>query len=380
MTLFPIPKVSQTEAWLLRVLFAFALIHFLPPTITQTTQPVPVGLAHFFDLTWMANAESYAAFRALFYIVAFAYASGRWLVVSLPLLTILHVLPYTLINSQAHPHHGYQVLSLTLLALSVAVVCTSIRARLRGETSSAIATPKSNPIVEVWVLPIVAIFAAGRLFRIWLASGLHESIASWCTTHFDPVNALRLVTVASLVVFILLAVILRRFTEPRGNGEGMPGPETNAWQLMAGQLAIAGAYVTSVCSKLLKSGGDWFINSHNVALDFVKTTRQSYYSGLDPALKFDPPGVAFLLNHEWFARAFFSSGVIMEVVILFAIGTRRFAFLIGILMIFMHRAIMTLMTLTFHTNEAALALFYVNVPFLVAWLMERNKKPALGAA
>lgn len=368
--LFPTPNVSPLEAFLLRVLLAFALIHFLPPGLNQTTQPNPVGLAHWFDLTWLSHPEWYAWYRGMFFVAAFAYVSGLWLPVVLPVLTLLQILPYTLINSQGHPHHGYQILSLTLLGLSISAICTSKR------------DPKAvaGNFVTRWFIPVVGIFAAARLFRWWLSSPLHESVAR-AVADWDPVNALRMVTMASLLVFLVLGFLLKHFlARDPACASRQPSDQTNAWQLMAGQLMISAAYLTSVCSKLAKSGGEWFMNSHYVALDFVKTTRQSYYTSLDPALQFDPPGVKLLLENEWLARAFFSGGVILEVVLLFAIGTRKFAFVLGVLTILMHRSIMALMTLTFHTHETAVALFFVNIPFLLAWLVQRNERKPLSAA
>ncbi len=358
--LFPIPAVSGTEAFLLRVLFGFALIHFFPTSITQTSQPVPVGLAHWFDLTWMADATAYQPFRSFFFLLVFAYVSGLWLYVVLPALTLVHVLPYTLLNSQGHAHHGYQVLSLTLLGLSVAAICTRSRESV----------PNSG-ILSRWFIPVVGILAAMRLFRIWLDSSANAALADM-VADFEPVNALRLMTLATLLVFAGISVLLRIFlSRDPVYARRLPSAEANAWQLMAGQFMIAGSYLVSVCSKMVKSGGEWIMNSHYVALDFVKTTRQAYYTALDPALQYDPPGVRLLLENEWLARAFFSGGLLLETVLIFAIGTRKLALIFGILLILMHRTIMELMTLTFHTNEAAVALFFVNVPFLLAWVLRR---------
>ena len=363
--LFPIPAVGRTEAFLLRVLFGFALIHFFPAALTQTSQPVPVGLAHWFDLTWMSDANAYQPFRSLFFLLVFAYVSGLWLHVVLPALTLVHVLPYTLLNSQGHAHHGYQVLSLTLLGLSVAAIFT----RSREQTAT-------SGMLTRWFIPIVGILAAMRLFRIWLDSSANAALAR-AVADLEPVNALRLMTLGTLLVFAGICVLLHIFlSRDPAYAKRVPTDHASAWQLMAGQFMIAGSYLVSVCSKMVKSGGEWIMNSHYVALDFVKTTRQAYYTALDPALQYDPPGVRLLLENEWLARAFFSGGLVLEAVLIFAIGTRRVALVFGILLILMHRTIMELMTLTFHTNEAAVALFFVNVPFLLACLVQRFNRSA----
>ncbi len=348
--LFPKPIVSQLEAWLLRLLFAFALIHFLPQSINQATQPQPVGLARFMSLTWLAHAEAYSLFVAFFYVASFAYVSGWCIHIFLPILTLLHVLPYTLLNSQGHPHHGYQILSLTLLGMSVAAVAT--------RSSSRPSTPVG--FSQRWIVPVLAIFGAARLFRLWLASDLHQTFDSPATTFF---------------IFTALALCQNIFVNNDRTKSLLPSNHTNSWLLSSGQLMIASTYLTSVYSKLHRSGGEWFANSHNVALDFIKTTRQSYFSNLDPAWQLDPPGVTYLLNHPWLARGLFGGGVLLEIVFFLAIGTRSRALVLGILMIAMHQTIQALMTLSFHTNEAALALFYINIPFLLAAVIQRKGLP-----
>jgi hypothetical protein len=354
--LFPWPEVSQLEAWLLRVMFGYALVYFLPPGMTQTTQHAPVGLAHFFELTWLSDAGSYAVYRHAFLILVFAYVSGVALPVVLPLLTLLHALPYTLLNSQGHPHHGYQVITLTLGGLAVAAVGT---ARWR------------KPRLAVGIV-VLGAFATARFYAWWSASGMMSSVSQWAAAHLDSTNAARLTTLVGFAGFFVLAVMLKHFSAPALKAESGPDDRTNGWQLIAGQTAIAAAYLTSVFSKLINSGGAWFANSHNVAIDFVKTTRQSFYSKLDPALQFDPPGVKLLLENEWLAKAFFSSGVVLEAVLFIAIGTRKLALVFGIFVFAMHRSIMELMTLTFHTNEAAVALFYINLPFWIAAVAQRR--------
>jgi hypothetical protein len=110
--LFPVPAVGNAEAVLLRVLLGCALWNFMLPGMDQVTQPAPVGLAHFFDLTWLARDGNYAAYKQVFLLLTFWFATGVGLSLALPLLAILHLLPYTLLNSQAHPHHDRQSLSL----------------------------------------------------------------------------------------------------------------------------------------------------------------------------------------------------------------------------------------------------------------------------
>jgi hypothetical protein len=283
--LFPIPSVSPLEAVLTRALLAYALWYFFPLHMEQTTQPLPVGLAHWFDLTWLSAPATFGTYRLGFSAVLLWYVSGVALPLSLPVLTLLHVLPYTLFNSQGHPHHGYQIMSLTLLGMSVTAVVHGVKN---------------------------------------------------------------------------LAVWLR------------PSAVMDAWLLLSAQLMIGGAYLISVCSKMILSGGMWLFNSHYVALDFVKTARQNYYSTLEPALQFDPPGVVWLLNHATIARLFFGGGVLLEAVLWIAIGTRRLSLLLGVAVILMHRSIEALMGLNFDTHIAMVAVFFLHAPYWLTRLLHKS--------
>jgi hypothetical protein len=283
--LFPMPTVSTLEAVLTRAALAYVLWYFFPLQMEQTTQPMPVGLAHWFDLTWLSNATSFASYRMCFAAALAWYVSGIALPLSLPVLTLLHILPYTLFNSQAHPHHGYQIMSLTLLGMSVTAIVHALINR-----------------------------------------------AGWLK----------------------------------------PTAMMNAWLLLSAQLMIAGAYLISVCSKMILSSGMWLFNSHYVALDFVKTARQNYYSSLDPALQFDPPGVVWLLNHATLARILFDSGVLLETLLILAVGTRRLSLLMGISVIAMHESIRAMMGLTFFTHESMVAIFFINVPYWLTRLFAKT--------
>ena len=283
--LFPMPSVSMLEAVLTRAVLACVLWHFFPLQMEQTTQPMPVGLAHWFDLTWLSDAATYHSYRLGFLAALIWYVSGLALPLALPVMTLLHVLPYTLFNSQAHPHHGYQIMSLALLGMSVAAIVLALKNQ-----------------------------------------------AGW----------------------------LR------------PSAVLNAWLLLSAQLMIGGAYLISVCSKMILSRGMWFFNSHYVALDFVKTARQNYYSTLAPALQFDPPGVVWLLNHANLARLFFGGGVVLEAALWLAIGTRRLSLLMGVAVIAMHESIQAMMGLTFYTHEAMVAVFFINVPYWLSRLAGRG--------
>ncbi len=270
--LFPIPHVGNWEGFFYRLLLAVVLERLFPRDMMFHSQPAPTGLAHFFDLTWLSEPGVYRVYRQVFVGLMGMMITGVALPLTLPLVTLLHVLPYTLINSQGSTNHSYQIMSLTLLGLSVMVLFQAVRGRV--------------------------------------------SFSS-------------------------------------------PGPETNARLLTTAQFVIAGAYLVSVCSKLINSDGAWLFNSHYIALDLMKTNRQNYLTWLRPELQFDPPLVLWLLNHPMISRFIFGAGFMLEAFMFLAIGSRWATFGVGMCVIAMHLTIAETMGLLFPSHVAFLALFWV---------------------
>ena len=364
--LFPIPKVSRLEAFLARVFLAAILHRFLPAGMEQVTQPVPVGLAHFVNLTWLANPQAYAVYHFVFLMAAFLYAAGFMLHLTLPVLTLLQVLPFTLLNSQGHPHHGYQIISLAMLGMSVVAVAQWLKGN--GQP-----WPGLGRSLAVKVSAAAAVLVQGWLMAVNGPCDIHSRVIGGPFGEGGPSWAYSLLRIA---LFLVLSLPLARLV-----AGGQPAALMNASLLMAAQFMIAGAYLVSVCSKMKMSKGQWLFNSQYVALDFVKTTRQSYYSALDPKFAHDPSGVVFLMSHETLARLFFGGGVVLEPILIVAVGHRWLALAFGVALVIMHSAIEQLMTLRFPTNEYMDTLFFVNVPFLVALMvLKMQGKKRLGEA
>lgn len=124
----PIP-VGKTEWFLMRLFFAPVALHdfwdFHP--FAYEKQPIPVGVAKVFDLTWLHEPWAYPAFVVLAILGLISYVAGRGLIVSLPLLTILHTLMRTYENSQGSIHHSHHMITLVLLAQAVVVVSFKIK-------------------------------------------------------------------------------------------------------------------------------------------------------------------------------------------------------------------------------------------------------------
>jgi hypothetical protein len=128
---FSLPTVSPLEGFFLRLLFGVVVASTLSLQVPFHDQPHPVGLARFFDLTWLSDPEKLSAYRGLLYLLLVVYASGWFLPIVLPLLAVAYSLMFTLYNSQGYTHHGYQIIGLTLLVQAVTVVYYAVLKGLR---------------------------------------------------------------------------------------------------------------------------------------------------------------------------------------------------------------------------------------------------------
>jgi hypothetical protein len=288
-----LPKVSPLEGFFSRLLFAVLLLFTLRIGISYTAEPHPVGLLKLLHainddrtwLTWLADADIWSTYRGIFTLLLFLYVAGTGLPVVLPVLAVMHVLPFTLYNSQGFSHHGYQIVSCTLIIQACAVVYYSVRQKL---------------------------------------------------TLMPPDEKLR------------------------------------AWMFVQAQVILTGMYFISVFTKMDNSGGMWLWNSNNVALDMIKTFRQSYLNQFDPTFAGNPPEALWMLERPWLSRAFFGSGLFLELFCILAIGNRWLGFIMGLSLLAMHRSIDWLMGgVAFINNEFLAFIYLVNLPFLMAWPLER---------
>jgi hypothetical protein len=135
---FSLPTVSSLEGFFLRLLFGIVVASTLSLQVPFHDQPHPVGLARFFDLTWLSDPEKLSAYRGLLYLLLLVYASGWFLPIVLPLFAVAYSLMFTLYNSQGYTHHGYQIIGLTLLVQAVTVVYYSVLKGLRLQPPDAL--------------------------------------------------------------------------------------------------------------------------------------------------------------------------------------------------------------------------------------------------
>gem|GEM_PF-831176 len=225
---------------------------------------------------------------------------------------------------------------------------------------------------------------------------IHIAIRTLNNSQGAPHHGFQMVSLAllcqTLVVWFLAAVRTRALLGKR------PLPSWAAsgnwtWLWIYTVAVIAATYVTSVCTKLDKSGGQWLLNSPHVAGQIVKTHRQNYYSALDPRFIQGLPPAAhpvpdpstdryrhpipaqadWLARHPALARVIFGAGFFLEFLAFLAVFDRRAALVIGLGLVSLHGSIGWLMELTFPLNERTVGVFHVNA---AGWLILMIKDPA----
>lgn len=229
------------------------------------------------------------------------YISGYGLPVALPLLTLISIGSRTLFNSQGRIHHGYQIITLVLLA---------------------------QTIIVLWYL-----------WKNWR-----------------------------------VAMGVRKAEDDRYG--------RNLWDYFFrwSQLAIVAAYVIAGVIKPVQSKGEWFMNSHYIGVQIVKTHRQNYYNALDEKLKDRDIPLARDMMHDrknmW--RLLMGLGVLLEIFAFIALYNRWIMAAMGGALIFFHYLNDNFMELYFYNNEKMLWIFMVNIPGLIIagwhWLKQRRDK------
>lgn len=126
--------VAGWEWLIMRLLFAIVVYLSLPDRDQiYDTQAVPNGIARFIDLTFIARPGVFPAIKVLVSIALVVYVSGFFLPVVLPVLLVAHVMVRTLYNSQGWTHHGFQMVSLAILAQTIVALTLAAYRLYKGK-------------------------------------------------------------------------------------------------------------------------------------------------------------------------------------------------------------------------------------------------------
>jgi len=111
-------RFGTVEAAIMRALLVAIVWWSLPSArdvADLVSQKKPTGLAVLFDLTWLSRPGVFAGCQIVLGIGVVLYLAGRYMLLATGAMALVHILIFTLDNSQGATNHAYQLLSLVLL-------------------------------------------------------------------------------------------------------------------------------------------------------------------------------------------------------------------------------------------------------------------------
>lgn len=319
------------EWWVMRAALAYLALQATPAGLPYTTQPSPVGIAKFIDLTWLGHPGTPSWMAPLLLAFAALLALGiAPLVGSLGLLA-LHTAVGTFANSQGGgggSHHTTNLVGLMLLGQVLACLYRDAAALRRAGPRGLLAVRLDD---WAWARHLGRHPTAA--FR--RASGSLESAAQ---------------TFRSSQIYTILQM-------------------------------MAMAYTVSGISKLWRSEGAWLAEVRNLPLQFEKNRLNEFHDTLVMPAQTSADAMADAISrHPNLAGALFGVGLFLELFAFLGLWNRLTLALFGLSLIAMHVMISDLMNLGFFFNKWALFLFWVNLPFWLYALQQRKNPPAAPAA
>ncbi|MEO7933962.1 MAG: hypothetical protein ABIT76_12475 [Chthoniobacterales bacterium] len=96
-------------------------------------QPTPNGLAHFMNLTFLANPAVQNGVMIAFFVAGFFYVIDRLAIPALAIITGIMIAKGTLINSQGAINHSLQLLTLVMLTQLIVQVVAAVKKWAQSE-------------------------------------------------------------------------------------------------------------------------------------------------------------------------------------------------------------------------------------------------------
>ncbi len=142
------------------------------------------------------------------------------------------------------------------------------------------------------------------------------------------------------------------------------------------QQAIAAAYIVAGIMKLINPPfvwrmglpipAGWIRDLPFIAVGIIKTHSQQYYNTLsEETLERGNIIANWIISHPNLTRIVLSGGLFLELFAFLLLLNRKWSFIIGLSLIFMHWGIFEIMQLKFNNNIYVLLIYTVNVPFLI---------------
>ena len=142
------------------------------------------------------------------------------------------------------------------------------------------------------------------------------------------------------------------------------GQTTLGMEVFISQSAIAAIYLTTGITKLIRSEGTWLWQIRKIGVDLEKTWSQDYYNELVTSAPAWASWIRDLVTeHPMMAVFLFAPGLLAELGALLALYGRRWALLMGVLLVILHLGAIYVMRLEFEQNIWCLLIFFINVPY-----------------
>ncbi len=322
-------KFMAFEWWIMRAALAWLAVQATPAGLDYHTQPSPVGVAKFFDLSWLGDPATPGWMAPLLVVLGWLLALGIAPLLGAAGLLILHTAVGTFANSQGGgggSHHTTNLIGLMLLGQVLACLARDLSALRRLGWRGPLTVRKED---WQWFLHLLAKPTAA--FRY--AADSMETAAQ---------------TFRSSQIWTVLQM-------------------------------MAMTYVVSGISKLWRSDGAWVSEVRNLPLQFEKNRLNEFHDTLvmPPATTADTMA-AWISQHPTLAGMFFGIGLFLELFAFLGLWNRRLMAVFGLSIIAMHLMISDLMNLGFFYNKFTLLVFWVNVPFWI-WAAAHRQPPGAPA-
>lgn len=314
------------EWWIMRAGMAWLIYGATPAGYPSVSQPSPVGIAKFFDLTWLGDPGTAGWMHPLLLGLCVLFATGLAPLLSAAGLLVLHTAIGTFANSQGGgggSHHTTNLIGLMLIGQVLACLYADAGAVRRAGWRGPLALRMDR---WTWLQHLARHPAAG--FR-----------------HAGDTAEMEAQTFRSTLIYIT-------------------------------QQMIAVQYVVSGITKVWRSDGSWLADVRNIPLQFEKNRMNEYYDTLVMPPQTSAGAMAdWIGHHPVLAGVFFSGGLFLELFAFLGLWNRRLLAVFGLGIIAMHTAISDLMNLGFAFNKWALFFFWVNVPFWILAMIRHWKHP-----
>ena len=169
-----IPICAFSERLVMRVLFAWLVFRATPGVLIVNGIPSPNGMTRILDLHFLINPQVFALARTMLATALILYVLRFMVWLALPVALFIHTAANAIVNSQGAIQHAMQIVSLVLLAQTVAHFYGLWRRR-HGE-ERAILEDRT-----IWwsQQTIVAVYLVAGITKLLVSKGLWVFQARW---------------------------------------------------------------------------------------------------------------------------------------------------------------------------------------------------------